>query len=96
MRKTAGASQRETLLLGRTTRCQVWRSGDFELLEVLSLYVPPDWQHGEQWAPEELKEGMRLHNVFAKRVRAKFERRLTVFGVPSFVTMWRTKHDANV
>ncbi|MET4235994.1 hypothetical protein ACVWXN_007130 [Bradyrhizobium sp. i1.4.4] len=68
----------------------------FELLEVLSLYVPPDWQHGEQWAPEELKEGMRLHNVFAKRVRAKFERRLTVFGVPSFVTMWRTKHDANV
>ncbi|TWB51270.1 hypothetical protein FBZ94_110100 [Bradyrhizobium sacchari] len=32
-------------------------------LPSLSLYVPAGWQHGDQWAPEELKLGMRLHNL---------------------------------
>lgn len=29
----------------------------------LSLYLPQGWQHWDQCAPEDLKEGMRLHNV---------------------------------
>ncbi|KRR28405.1 hypothetical protein CQ14_41245 [Bradyrhizobium lablabi] len=32
-------------------------------LPSISLYLPLEWQHGAQWGPEDLKEGLRLENV---------------------------------
>ncbi|MCA1455116.1 hypothetical protein I6F35_18070 [Bradyrhizobium sp. BRP22] len=32
-------------------------------LPALDLYLPQGWEHGEQWASEDFKEGMRLHGV---------------------------------
>ncbi|WP_156435536.1 hypothetical protein [Bradyrhizobium lablabi] len=48
-------------------------------LPPLSFYAPPGWQHGEQWAPEDLKEGMLLHNVLPSL--SEPERTLTLRGV---------------
>ncbi|MCA6115179.1 hypothetical protein J6524_09730 [Bradyrhizobium sp. WSM 1738] len=48
-------------------------------LPPLSLYAPPGWQHGDQWAPEDLKEGMRLHNVLPSVLEP--EKTLTLRGV---------------
>ncbi|NOJ43940.1 hypothetical protein [Bradyrhizobium australiense] len=45
----------------------------------LSFYAPPGWQHGDQWAPEDLKEGMRLHNVLPSVLEP--EKTLTLRGV---------------
>ncbi|BBZ92072.1 hypothetical protein BRDID11004_67990 [Bradyrhizobium diazoefficiens] len=32
-------------------------------LPSLSLYVPPSWQQGDPWAPEDLKLRMGLHKL---------------------------------
>ncbi|WP_156795768.1 hypothetical protein [Bradyrhizobium icense] len=48
-------------------------------LPPLSFYAPPGWQHGDQWAPEDLKEGMLLHNVLPSVFEP--EKTLTLRGV---------------
>ncbi|MBH5371110.1 hypothetical protein [Bradyrhizobium glycinis] len=48
-------------------------------LPPLSFYAPPGWQHGNQWAPEDLKEGMLLHNVLPSVFEP--EKTLTLRGV---------------
>ncbi|WP_271526504.1 MULTISPECIES: hypothetical protein [unclassified Bradyrhizobium] len=50
-----------------------------QLLPSLSLYVPPSWQHGDQWAPEELKLRMDLHKLLPSVSEPK--KSLTLGGV---------------
>ncbi|MGY3621767.1 hypothetical protein [Bradyrhizobium sp. USDA 10063] len=45
----------------------------------LELYLPQGWQHGDQWAPEDLKEGMRLHDVLPSASQP--ETNLTIRGL---------------
>ncbi|KYK43894.1 hypothetical protein A1D31_37595 [Bradyrhizobium liaoningense] len=49
------------------------------VMPALELYLPLGWQHGEQWATEDFKEGMRLHGVLPNRSHP--EKRLTIQGV---------------
>ncbi|WP_065755431.1 hypothetical protein [Bradyrhizobium paxllaeri] len=51
----------------------------------LSSYLPLEWQHGAQWAPEDLKEGMRLHNVLPGASQP--ETNLTLKGVKYTATI---------
>lgn len=48
-------------------------------MPALELYLPQGWNHGEQWASEDLKEGMRLHGVLPHELRP--ETRLTIRGL---------------
>ncbi|BBB96633.1 hypothetical protein BE61_20640 [Bradyrhizobium elkanii USDA 61] len=44
----------------------------------ISVYLPLDWQHGAQWAPDD-KEGMCLHRVLPSASQP--ETNLTLKGV---------------
>ncbi|GLR91434.1 hypothetical protein [Bradyrhizobium iriomotense] len=45
----------------------------------LDLYLPQNWQHGDQWATEDFMHGMRLHNVLPSV--AEPQTNLTIQGV---------------
>lgn len=45
----------------------------------LSLCLAGPWQHGDQWAPPDLIEGMRLHNVLPNPSQPQTN--LTIHGV---------------
>ncbi|WP_128970775.1 hypothetical protein [Bradyrhizobium tropiciagri] len=49
------------------------------MVPALELYLPQGWEHGEQWASEDFKEGMRLHGVLPNEIRP--ETTLTIRGL---------------
>ncbi|ANW03275.1 hypothetical protein LMTR13_27190 [Bradyrhizobium icense] len=60
----------------------------------LSLYLPLEWRHGAQWAPEDLKEGMRLHNVLPGASQP--ETNLTLQGVNYTATIGPPSYESEV